>query len=179
MPWDNTRAREHVARVETLLTALDALPDEAARTWAAETAEALVDLYGECLARIMDRLAAAGQDTAVAAVAADELVGRLLLVHDLHPLPTEQRIRDALARTGVHAELLAVEDGAARIRVQADGAGCRSSAAGVAAAVREAVALAAPEIQWVETVAEAPPQQAFIPAEDLLAGMRAAAGRTP
>ncbi|MFD8542915.1 NifU family protein [Streptomyces sp. NPDC059649] len=146
MTWDDRQARDHVVRTETLLTALSGLSDPAARDRATEAAQALVALYGECLARVM---ALAGADTA-RAVADDELVGHLLLVHGLHPEPADARIRTALAglRGLGDAELLAVKGEFARVRVRARG--CGSSGETLRTAVREAVAWAAPEIERVE-----------------------------
>ena len=71
------------------------------------------------------------------ALAADPLVESLLLVHDLHPLDTDARIRRALEqarpRLGAHAdavEYLGIDDrGVARLRLTASGHGCGSASA--------------------------------------------------
>ncbi len=168
MAWDDRQARDHVVRTEALLTSLSALSDPAARDRATEAAQALVALYGECLARVM---ALAGADTA-RAVADDELVGHLLLVHGLHPEPAEGRIRTALAglRGLGEAELLAVEGPLARVRVRARG--CGSSGETLRTAVQEAVAWAAPEIERVEIeeAAAAAVEPPLIPVEALSRG---------
>ncbi|MEE1940200.1 NifU family protein [Streptomyces sp. TRM 70361] len=200
MTWDDEYARARVARAEELLAGLETLPDSAAAARATETVETLVDIYGECLARIMDHLGrcapgapaagdAGGADHGDGAgdagtgpahrIAADELVGHLLLVHDLHPDPVEIRIRralDALRRRpafgGSEVELLEVSGTAARIRLRAGGRGCPSSSQSspdaLERAVREAVSAAAPEIGHpdVETVPVAAPA-ALIPVDSL------------
>ncbi|URN14045.1 hypothetical protein LUW77_29985 [Streptomyces radiopugnans] len=56
MPWDDEYARGQAARAEELLSALESLPDSAAAARAADTVQTLVGLYGDCLARIVDRL---------------------------------------------------------------------------------------------------------------------------
>lgn len=174
MPWSDTEARTHVGRVETLLGALGALPHDIARTRATETVEALVDLYGECLARLMDHLARHPAAAGLASeVAADELVGHLLLVHDLHPLPTEQRIEQALEEAGGGARLLALDHGTARIALPAEGGcGCGSTAAARTAAVEAAVRRLAPEVERVETVQETAAARPLIPVDALFAGPR-------
>uniref|UniRef100_UPI0006E203C8 NifU family protein n=1 Tax=Peterkaempfera griseoplana TaxID=66896 RepID=UPI0006E203C8 len=152
MTWDDAQTRTHVTRVEALIAALGALPDDAARARATETVEALVDLYGECLARVMDRLAAHPDAAALAEdLARDELLGHLLLVHDLHPQPVEQRVRRALEEAGDGARLLSLDGGTARIEVAAAG-GCGSGGAALTAAVEAAVRRLAPEVDRVETV---------------------------
>ena len=60
---------------------------------APSSSQALLDLYGEGLARIVDVAVAT---TAAAALADDELVAHLLLLHGLHPVPVEERVRGAL-----------------------------------------------------------------------------------
>ncbi|MGW1028594.1 NifU family protein [Streptomyces sp. NPDC002577] len=174
MRWDDDRAREHVARIETLLSALDAITDEAARARAVETVQALIDLYGECLGRIMDRLA--GTETAEAC-AEDELVGHVLLVHDLHPLPAEQRIRRALEQAGRRdVELVGVEGRVARVRLPEGGACCGSGTA----AVEGILAVAAPEIERVDAIQPEPAsRRTLIPVEALLTPLRGGAGNTP
>jgi hypothetical protein len=145
MPWDDEHARRQVVMAEELLAGLDALPDSAAAARAAETVETLVGLYGQCLARVVDQLAKDG-DT-LRRLAADELVGHLLLVHDLHPDPVETRVRAALEGLPGGAELLELSGASVRVGV---GGGCGS--AGAEEAVREAVAARAPEIENVEVV---------------------------
>ncbi|WP_240135270.1 NifU family protein [Streptomyces sp. MUM 178J] len=178
MPWDEEAARRHVVRTEQQLAALDSLPDHAAAARAREAVQALVDLYGECLARITAQLGEAdGQ--AVRRLAGDPLVGHLLLVHDLHPDPVTSRIGAVLAELrpalgGGEAELLAVEGPVARLRLTEGGAsgGCGCSPDGRPDdMVRDAVLGRAPEIEQVEieTVRAAAPQ-AVIPVADLFRG---------
>ncbi|WP_377268121.1 NifU family protein [Peterkaempfera sp. SMS 1(5)a] len=178
MTWDDAQTRNHVTRVEALIAALDALPHDAARARATETVEALVDLYGECLARIMDRLAGHPDAAALTEdLAGDELLDHLLLVHDLHPQPPEQRIRRALEEAGNGARLLSLESGTARIELPATG-GCGSGTAAAATAVEAAVRRLAPEVDRVETVSVAAPAptQPLIPVDALLSGLRTADG---
>ncbi|HEY5833397.1 NifU family protein [Streptomyces sp.] len=160
MSWDDEHARRQVALAEDLLSGLDALPDGAAAARAAETVETLVGLYGECLARITARLAEHGHGDALRALADDELVGHLLLVHDLHPDPVETRVRDALAALPNSPEVLEVTTTAVRVRVAG---GCGSG--GAEQAVREALAARAPEIEDVRV--DAGTEETLIPVDAL------------
>jgi hypothetical protein len=67
-----------------LLAQLETYRDEPAGAVAAQAVRALVDLYGDALARVLALVADAGL---VPALVEDELLGHLLLVHDLHPDP--------------------------------------------------------------------------------------------
>ncbi|CAL9603809.1 hypothetical protein SUDANB106_05499 [Streptomyces sp. enrichment culture] len=180
MPWDDEYARGQAARAEELLSALESLPDSAAAARAADTVQTLVGLYGDCLARIVDRLGREeGGADAVRRLAGDELVGHLLLVHGLHPDPVETRVRRALAglrsqrRLGEDTvELTGISQETARIRLGGTGHGCSSAPRSLEQAVREAVAAAAPEIERVEVEVEAGtapnrPPAPLIPVGDL------------
>jgi Fe-S cluster biogenesis protein NfuA len=151
-----------VAHVEALLDRLDALPDPHARQTAAAAVQALVELYGEGLRRVVAALGAAQAQ----ALAGDELVGHLLLLHDLHPVAVEQRVRDALVDVrpyleshGGDVELLGVEDGVVRLRLNGSCEGCPASAMTLKLAIEEAVLKAAPDVERVEAegVVEQPP----------------------
>ncbi len=153
MSWSDQEAREHVARAEALLARLDTLPDPDVREQVAETLAAVVALYGEGLARVLRH----ADDTGAAALAGDELVGHLLLVHDLHPEPADARVRRALGRVRAAggAELVALDGRVARVGLRARG--CASSAEATRQEVRDAVGWAAPEIDRVEFEEEAAP----------------------
>jgi Fe-S cluster biogenesis protein NfuA len=137
------RALDLVGRVEGLLDEIDALPQSQK---VVEVVQALVEMYGEGLARIME-MADGTRD----AFADDELVAHLLLLHDLHPVPVEERVRGAIATAGAAADLLAIEGGVVRLRAKPGScAACASSAGTKQAAIEEAIAKAAPEVERVE-----------------------------
>jgi Fe-S cluster biogenesis protein NfuA/nitrite reductase/ring-hydroxylating ferredoxin subunit len=146
-------AATEVVRVEEHLERLEALPDATAREIALDTVQALLELYGEGLERIVD--AVGPQQTQV--LADDELVEHLLLLHGVHPVSVEQRVRDALEGVrpylgshGGDVELLAVEDGVAHVRMQGSCEGCPASAMTLKLAIEDAVLKAAPDVDRVE-----------------------------
>lgn len=159
---DDETARARVARVEELLDEVEALPDTRAAAKATELVQALLELYGEGLARLLAHAAEAGATGLSGAVAEDELVSHLLLLHDLHPVPLQERVRGALAEVrpyldshGGGVELVAVEDGMVRLRMQGSCDGCPSSAATLKLAIEDAIHRAAPEIEEVRAEGEA------------------------
>jgi hypothetical protein len=159
-PWNDTYARGQVALAEERLSSLDTLPDGLAAARAAQTVETLVGLYGQCLGRITAHLVE--HPELLGRLAADELVGHLLLVHDLHPDPVETRVRQALAALPGPPELVELSGTAVRVRIS--GGGCGS--ARTEQDVREAMAARAPEIEDVR-VESGPAKEALIPVDAL------------
>lgn len=84
--------RQRLGRVESLVLALEELPDTAAREAARELVAALLQLHALGLRRVMDL---AAEDVA-SRFADDALVSSLLLLHDLHPLSAAERLGRAL-----------------------------------------------------------------------------------
>ncbi len=156
----STIETDPVARVEALLEELDRLPDGDGRELATALVQALLDLYGEGLARIVAEVAARDRDGELAATLGDdELVAHLLLLHGLHPEPLEARVRGALDEVrpylethGGNVALLGVEDGVVRLQLQGSCSGCPSSAVTLKHAVEDAIHKAAPDVE--EIVAE-------------------------
>ena len=105
-----------------------------------------------------------------AALAGDELVAHLLLLHGLHPVPLEQRVRGALDEVrpyleshGGNVELLGIDDGVVRLRMEGSCSGCPSSAMTLKLAIEDAIQKAAPDVQ--DVVAEDEPRPALIQLE--------------
>jgi Fe-S cluster biogenesis protein NfuA len=137
---EDRTAVDLVGRVEGLL-------DDADEP-ALEVVSALVEMYGEGLARMM---ALAPDETTREAFAEDDLVSHLLLLHDLHPVPLDERIRGAIEAAGAAADVLAIEGGVVRLRAKAGScAACASSAGTKQQAIEEAIARAAPDVERVE-----------------------------
>jgi hypothetical protein len=139
---DAVDAREAGARVEALLAELRARSGPEAAGVAEELVTCLVRLYGAGLETIMRTI---GDEQRVRALlVADPLVESLLLVHDLHPLDADARIRRALGRLGTGAEFLGIDSaGAVHVRL---GHGCGSTTE----VVEQAITDAAPETSGVD-----------------------------
>lgn len=157
-------ARARVAEVEAGLDALETL-EPAARELAFGVLQGVAELYGEGLRRIVARLEEGERDV-LEALAEDELVAHLLVLHDLHPLGVEERVRSALEETrpylrshGGDAELLRIEGGVVHLRLHGSCKGCPSSSLTLQGAVETAIRRVAPEVEGVvaEGAAPAPP----------------------
>ena len=172
---DDQGLQERVARMETLLGEIETLPDQNARSKAAEVVGVLLDLYGEGLARMMEVVAEGEErERTFDAFAEDELVSHLLLLHGLHPLDLKTRVimaleevRPYLQSHGGNVELLGVKEGVARLRMQGSCSGCPSSTVTLRLAIEEAIQKTAPDLEGIEAegVAEEPK-----PAPTIVAG---------
>src|SRR3954447_955487 len=142
-------AQAAAVRVDRLLDQLRSGADPRAAVVAEEVVRCLVQLYGARLQRIVELV---GPERS-ADLSHDPLVESLLLVHDLHPLDADTRVRVALERlqprTGEIEYLGIDEAGVVQLRLRAGG-GCRSSVQSVRQMIETTVLQAAPEAAGVE-----------------------------
>ena len=150
--------RESSARIDELLDDLEQSAVPAVLERVQELVSCVMSLYGAGLERTIDLVLEAGQRDLARRLADDEVVGNLLVLHDLHPDDVLTRVNDALERVrpylGSHAggvELLGVdEEGIVHVRLQGSCDGCPSSAMTVASAIEDAILQAAPDVVAVE-----------------------------
>jgi Fe-S cluster biogenesis protein NfuA/nitrite reductase/ring-hydroxylating ferredoxin subunit len=153
---EREQAQTLVATVERQLEEIEQLPDAATRERTTEVVQALLDLYGAGLERIVDEIAVRDDGQLADALAGDELVAHLLLLHGLHPVALEQRVLGALEEVrpyleshGGDVELLAVEEGVVRLALEGSCSGCPSSTMTLKLAIENAIRKAAPEVDEV------------------------------
>jgi hypothetical protein len=146
-------------RIEDLLDQLAALPDRRAGVLSEELVRCLVDLYGAGLTRIVDL--ACGQDAPsgrelLERLAVDDVVGSLLLVHDLHPRGLQARVEEMLAElrlnlTEADVRLLHLDETSSYIKLRiVQSADSPHAGASIEQKVRDAVDAKVPELVHVE-----------------------------
>lgn len=160
MPASNTSDLQAVgSKVEALLAELAAASDPATARRAEELVGLLVEFYGAGLARIVAILDEQGLgEQAMTPLLADGLVTSLLVLHDLHPQSTEERVLAALERVrpylGSHSgdvEYLGLDpDGTVRLRLAGSCDGCPSSTITVKLAIERGIQDVAPEVTKVD-----------------------------
>jgi Fe-S cluster biogenesis protein NfuA len=167
-------------RIEQILGELEQLPDPKVREKTEDLVHTLLEFYGAGLARIVELVGAtgsggtggaeataAGGERLLHTLAADPVVKGLLILHDLHPQDTLERITAALDGVrpylGTHAgdvEMLGIDDeGVLRLALKGTCDGCPSSTITVKYAIEKAIHDAAPEITGIDVagvVAEPP-----------------------
>jgi hypothetical protein len=156
---ERIRVEETLRRIDDLVTGLSHVEDPVARDAARELVEAILDMQGLALARIMVALAAAeGGRAIMERLAQDEQVKSALLLYGLHPDDPQTRIRQAIAALGprlgalgVAVELGRVTANTASIRVIGDA----GQSEPLRREIEEAIVNAAPDldevaIEWLE-----------------------------
>jgi len=144
--------QERIRRIEALVHQCEGIPDAKLRHNVQELLQAVMELHGAALNQLMTLVSERGSETAglMDALANDELVGNLLILHGLHPVDLQARVERALAGIegilrgyGAHAEILGLPDGAIRLRVW--GVTSAALAKATRAAIEEAINRAAPD----------------------------------
>jgi Fe-S cluster biogenesis protein NfuA len=148
-------AEELLHRLNELLEQLERVPGPAGRL-AMDAVTALSQLYGAALARVMALVD--GEPRIPGALAEDELLRHLLVLHGIHPLPVADRVADALDRLRPHVRLGggalvldSIDGGVARIVMPAScPGGCGPEPAALREAIVSCVLTVAPELSDVE-----------------------------
>ncbi|HEV7475713.1 MAG TPA: NifU family protein [Pyrinomonadaceae bacterium] len=160
-------------KIEGLIRTIENLPDPAARASALGLVQALMEFHGSGLERMMELIADSGESgyAVFDKFAADDLVGSVLLLYGLHPLPLETRVTQALDKVrpyldshGGNVELLDIADGVVRLRLQGSCKTCPSSSMTLKLAIEEAIYAAAPDVVTIEAegVTEPPTATGFV-----------------
>ena len=154
MAGDAQQIGQHV---EQALIEIGRLGDESVRDRVEDLVATLVEFYGSALERVLELVHERGDAGLMSALGDDPLVGGVLVVHDLHPLSTEQRVRVALDKVrpylGSHAgdvELVGVVDDVVQLRLKGTCDGCPSSTVTVKLAIEKAIQDLAPEIADIQ-----------------------------
>jgi Fe-S cluster biogenesis protein NfuA len=145
-------------RVDALLAELGRLADAATTAKVEELLRSVVGLYGAGLEHVMEIVTETGAAETLRRLTTDELLSGLLILHELHPLTAEERVRAALDEVrpylGLHdggVELLGIDEkGVVRLRLEGTCHGCPSSRVTVTQAIERAIASAAPDVVRVD-----------------------------
>jgi Fe-S cluster biogenesis protein NfuA/nitrite reductase/ring-hydroxylating ferredoxin subunit len=160
---------ELLDRVQQLSVQIDQLSDARARELAQELVAAVIAMYGDGLARIMEVISESREAgaTILDQLSQDGAVASLLLIHDLYPVSLEQRVIEALDTVrpymeshGGNVELIAIDDGVAKLVLQGSCNGCAASRATLELAIKQALDEHAPDLAGLD-VAGVSEQPAF------------------
>lgn len=147
-----------IQRVEELTAQVERMPDAASRRATEDLMAAVMDMYGLGLTRIVEILDADESAGEIKQRLADDgVVASLMLIHDLYPVPIDERVAEALDDVrpymeshGGNVELISLEDGVARLRLEGSCDGCPASSSTLELAIKSALEEAAPDLVSIE-----------------------------
>jgi hypothetical protein len=151
---------ERLRRIEALVAAVETTADPAARANTRELLQAVLELHGRGISRILELAGAQLTEQ----LSRDDLVSSLLLLHDLHPLDLEARARKALASLepklsaqGCTIALTSLQDGVIRVRMERHTHGHHSSETALRKLSEDAIWELCPDAESLEIDAEIEP----------------------
>jgi Fe-S cluster biogenesis protein NfuA len=151
----NSEFQLHTRRVDELLHRVSALTDSEARTSALELVQAIMDLHGATVSRLVELLEDASETgrNLLARLASDPMICGLLVLYGIHPVPLEQRVEQAveklvpqLRKSGTSVQVLGIKDGVVRLDLEKEARGFRYSPEKIHATIEQAILEAAPEV---------------------------------
>jgi len=177
---DKIAFQEQVRKLGELVARFEQMPDSAEKSTGKELVQLLMEVQAEGLERVME-LIFESRDSGAALIdrlGEDDVAGGLLLLYSLHPDALETRVQTAvdrlqsrLRKLSCAIELLAVEDGAARVQVAKGGHSCGSSAHELRAIVENGIYELAPDLVSLEILGlEEPRPSGFVALETLVTG---------
>jgi Fe-S cluster biogenesis protein NfuA len=176
----HAESQQRLGSIERLLGKIESEADPSLRATVQELVQAMMDLHGAGLERILELIRASGDgsERLIHKLGQDELVASLLILYELHPEDLETRVMLALDKARVRLsahegelELLSLEAGALRLRLHTNGASkgnaCGSTAQALKGIVEEAVYHGAPDITELIIIEDVAAKQDFVPLEML------------
>jgi Fe-S cluster biogenesis protein NfuA len=146
-------------RMSELIEKIEAVADPAIRETSRELLREVLTLHGMALGRAIELAQERATEPLLVRLAQDPKVAPVLLLHGLHPEDLQGRVERALDRVrpylhshGGNVELVGIQEGRVRLRLEGSCQGCPSSAQTLRGAVEEAIAEAAPDAEGVEIV---------------------------
>jgi hypothetical protein len=132
--------------IEDLIREIESAGDPALLSKAKQLTQVVMDLHGAGLDRILELARASGEAgrDLVNRLGQDNLVSSLLVLHGIHPLSFDDRVRkgvESVRLRGSDVEILSIEGGAVRLRAQPS-----NSKADTRAIIEESLYRTAPDI---------------------------------
>jgi len=150
-----TEFQQRVQQLGKLIAELEQMPDSPLKVATGELIHLLMDVHGTGIERMMEVVfdaGAAGPGT-IDKLGNDPIVRSLLLLYSLHPDDLQTRVqksvdglRTRLRKLNYGVELISLEEGAVRLRMESSGHACGSTTENVRLMVEEGVYEYAPDV---------------------------------
>jgi Fe-S cluster biogenesis protein NfuA len=175
---DNGKFQEQAKRLGELVNEFQQMPDSPQKTAGRELVQLLMEMHGQALERMME-IIFEGRESGSALIdrlAKDDASGGLLLLYSLHPDALETRVQTAvehmqarLRKLACSIDLLSIEEGLVRVRLNRSGHSCGSSTTELRTIVESGIYESAPDITSLEILGlEETSPTGFVAVESLL-----------
>lgn len=177
---DQKELNQLSARIEDLVGRVENIADPAVRANVITLLQALLDLHGQGLARMLHIISGKGEVGRQIAerLSQDDLVAGLLLLYDIHPDGLRARVQKAVTNmqpelhaAGARVELIGVEEGEVRVRLTGSTGTCGSGA--IDKTVRDFIYASAPDVAQIQIERVESPQVPGSLVQLQVAGVRA------
>lgn len=155
----NAELKDRIGKIDELIAQVRTAADPKIRDAALDLVQILMDFHAAGIDRMMELASDAGDAgwRIIDQLGRDDLVANMLLLHGLHPLDLDTRVRDALDRVrpdlqshGGDVELVEIQAGVVRLNLLGSCDGCPSSALTLKIAIEKAIYETAPDVISVE-----------------------------
>jgi Fe-S cluster biogenesis protein NfuA len=174
---NTTEFQQRVQQLGKLIGELEQMPDSPLKVATGELIHLLMEVHGTAIDRMMEIVFdshSSGPQT-IGKLGNDPIVRSLLLLYSLHPEDLETRVqksldvlRPKLRKINYAVELLNVEGGVVRVRVESSGHACGSTTGNVRSMVEESVYEYAPDVTSLAILGlEDRPSSGFVALESL------------
>jgi Fe-S cluster biogenesis protein NfuA len=152
--------KQRIQQIEGLIAQIRSSTDAPTRDSALDLLHIVMEFHATGIDRMMEIAADSGDAgwRIIDDFGRDEVVANLLLLHGLHPLDLETRVRNALDKVrpylhshGGNVELVKVTDGVVRLKLVGNCSGCPSSSLTLKTAIEKAIYEAAPDVTSIES----------------------------
>ncbi len=177
---DSKDFREEMQRIGELVQEIESIADPAVRASTKSLVQSIMDLHGAALEKTLDIVADAGEPgmNIIDRLGRDSLVSSVLVLYGLHPEDIQTRVvnavekmRPQLRKQGCEVEILEINGGAIRLRVETGSHTCGSTAKTVQASLEGAIYDAAPDLtSLVIEGFEERPASGFVALDKLMSG---------
>lgn len=162
--------------IERLIRDVETITNSQLREKVATLVQSVLEFHRSGIQRLVQIISSEGEGAGslLEKIASDQLVASLLTLYGAHPVRIESRIRQAIDRLNSHpmlhsctVELLGIRDLVVRLRLVQD-KNCHSSPQILRTAIQEALYDAAPDVEEIQFVEEAPQRSvSFVPLDSV------------
>jgi len=151
--------RNRIQKIDGLIAQIRSGTDPRLRAAALDLMQTVMEFHSAGIDRMMEIASESGETgwRIIDDFGRDELVANMLLLHGLHPVDLESRVKEALQKVlpylhshGGNVELLEVAGGVVRLKLIGSCNGCPSSSLTLKNAIEKAISEAAPDVTSVE-----------------------------